>query len=91
MNQFQAKQNQWQNKKCNIYNEYWPTKTHSNTDLYICNRCQHDKHNPKLYSAENDMDPDSVPPCLQDMTQIAELLIARACPIMTAYQNMVGN
>ena len=31
------------------------------------------------------MDPGTVPPCLQGMSQIEELLIARACPIMTVY------
>ena len=91
MNQFQAKQNQWQNIKCNICNECWPTKTNLNTVPYICNRCQKDKHNPKLfYSAENNMDPGNVPPCLQDMTQIEELLIARACPILSI-TNMVDS
>jgi hypothetical protein len=89
MDQFQTKQNQWQNKKCNICNECWPTKN-QRIAFYICNRCQRDKHNPKLYSAENDMDPGTVPPCLQDMTQIEELLIARACPIMTVYHKHGG-
>ena len=36
------------------------------------------------------MDPGSVPPCLQNMTQIEELLIARACPIMTVYHKHGG-
>ena len=92
MDQFQAKQNQWRNKKCNICNECWPTKTNLRIAfyMYICNRCQQDKHSPKLYSAENDMDSGTVPPCLQDMTQIEELLIARACPIMTVYHKHGG-
>ena len=38
----------------------------------------------------NDMDPGSVPPCLQNMTQIEELLILRACPIMTVYHKHGG-
>ena len=90
MNQFQSKQDQWQNKKCIICNEQWPTRTCLNMDPYVCNRCQRDKHNPKLFSPENDMDPGSVPPCLKDMTQIEELLIARACPIMTVYHKHGG-
>ena len=57
MTQFQAKQNHWQNKRCKVCNEQWSTRSHLNTDPYICNRCQHDKYNPKLYSAEDDMDP----------------------------------
>ena len=36
------------------------------------------------------MDPGSIPPCLQNMTQIEELLIARACPIMTVYHKHGG-
>ena len=84
------KQNQWQNKKCTTCNEQWPTRTHLNVDTYICMRCQRDKHNPKLFSADNDMDPGNVPPCLQNMTQIEELLIARACPIMTVYRKHGG-
>ena len=36
------------------------------------------------------MDPGSVPPCLQNMTQIEELLIAQACPIMTLYHKHGG-
>ena len=38
----------------------------------------------------NDMDPETVPLCLQNMTQIEELLIARACPIMTVYHKHGG-
>lgn len=29
------------------------------------------------------MDPGIVPPCLQEMTQVEEMLIAHACPIMS--------
>ena len=65
---------------CKICSKRWPTRTHLNTDPYTCNRCQCDKHNNKLYSAGNDMGTGSVPPHLQEMTQIEELLIARACP-----------
>ena len=71
-----------------ICNECWPNKF--NTVPYICSRCQQDKHSPKLYSAENGMDPGSVPPCLQGMTEIEELLIARAYPIMTVYHKHGG-
>lgn len=90
MNQFQTKQNQWQNKKCTTCNEQWPTRTHTCTEPYVCMRCQRDKHSPKLFSADNDMDPGSVPPCLQNMSQIEELLVARACPITTVYHKHGG-
>ena len=32
----------------------------------------HDKREPKLYSAGNNMDPGPVPPALQDLTQVEE-------------------
>ena len=43
-----------------------------------------------MFSAHNDMDPGSVPSCLEGMTQIEEMLIARACPIMTVYRKHGG-
>ena len=36
----------------------------------------------KLFYRENGMDPVAVPLELQDLTEIEEMLIARACPIM---------
>ena len=36
------------------------------------------------------MDPGDVPSCLQNMTQIEQLLIARACPIMTVHHKHGG-
>lgn len=36
------------------------------------------------------MNPGTVPDCLQYMTLIEELLIARACPIMTIYRGQLG-
>ena len=36
------------------------------------------------------MDPGAVSLCLQNMTKIEELLIARACPIMTVYHKHGG-
>ena len=58
--------------------------------LHVYTRCQRDKHNPKFFSAANDMDPGSVPPCLQGISQIEELLITHACPIMTVYHKHGG-
>lgn len=61
-----------------------------NQEPYTCLRCQRDKNVPKIYSAQNDMDPGRVPSCLEGMTQIEEMLIARACPIMTIYRKHGG-
>ena len=42
-----------------------------------------------MYSAENDKDPGIVPPQLEGITQIEEMLIARVCPIISVYRKMV--
>ena len=47
-------------------------------------------HVPMLFSADNDMEPGRVPTCLEEMTQVEEMLIARACPIMTVYHKHGG-
>jgi hypothetical protein len=36
------------------------------------------------------MHPGNVPQCLQGLSQIEEMLIARACPIMTVYRKHGG-
>ena len=36
------------------------------------------------------MDPGIVPPCLQQLSQVEEMLIARACPVMTVYRKHGG-
>ena len=36
------------------------------------------------------MDPGPVPPCLKDLSQVEEMLIARACPIMCVYRKHGG-
>ena len=59
-------------------------------DTFICTRCKRDKHPIKKYSVVNDMHPGSVPPCLQQLSQVEEMLIARACPIMSVYHKHGG-
>ena len=76
--------------KCTICNEQWPARTRLNLQPYVCLHCQRDKSTPKTYSKDNDMDPGEVPSCLEGMTQIEEMLIARACPIMTVYRKYGG-
>lgn len=44
-----------------------------------------DKKQPQKFSKENNMVPSKVPCQLQDLTQLEEMLIARALPIMTVY------
>ena len=55
-----------------------------------CFRCKRNKLVHKKFSAENDMDPGPVPPCLQGLSQVEEMLIARALPIMSVYRKKGG-
>ena len=52
----------------------------------ICSRCSHDAHVPKLYSDGNNMDPGTVPPVLQGLTQVEEMLISSVIPMMSVYK-----
>ena len=60
------------------------------TMAYSCNRCSCDKQEPIVYSAANNMDPGSVPPALQGLTQVEEMLISPVMPIMSLYQLPLG-
>ena len=63
----------------------------SNSPLVtVCSRCSRDKQEPKLYSVANNMDPGSVPPALQGLTQVEEMLISPVMPIMSVYQLPLG-
>ena len=71
---------------CKICKEAWPLNTKSKLKSpHICRRCVLDKKLPKKFSNENFMIPSSVSEILQDLTQIEEMLIARALPIMKVY------
>lgn len=92
MKSFHTKQNKWRQKLCTVCHEVWPTSTCLYTDenTYVCTRCKRDKHEVKRYSAQNDMLPGEVPPCLHGLSQVEEMLIARACPIMCVYRKHGG-
>ena len=81
MGSFHSSQEQLQHRQCTVCKETWPTKQNLSKDpaRYVCHRCMRDKKSLKAYSAENDMDPGIVPPQLQGLTQIEEMLIARVC------------
>ena len=70
--------------------EAWPTKQGLSLARFECLRCKRHKGNPKLYSQENDMDPGALPLELQGLTDIEEMLIARACSIMCVYRKHGG-
>ena len=59
-------------------------------DPYTCTRCKRDKGVPTRYSQANDMDPRAVPQCLQNLSQVEEMLIARICPIMSVHRKHSG-
>ena len=45
---------------------------------------------PRLLSAENDMDPGPVPLCLEGLTRVEQMLIARGCQVMCVYRKKGG-
>ncbi len=69
---------------CTVCQEAWPLKSKPKSP-YVCSRCCRDKKSPKKFSCENSMIPSPVPHELQNLTQIEEMLIARALPIMRVY------
>ena len=87
MSHFHLKQNKGEHKLCH---ELWPTRVTLKDDVYVCTECKRDKTEPKLYTEANDMHPGTVSPCLQGMTQVEEMIIARACPIMSVYRKHGG-
>ena len=70
--------------QCIVCQEAWPLKSRPKAP-YVCSRCVKDKKSPRKFSLENSMIPSSVPQELQDLTQIEEMLIACALPIMIIF------
>jgi hypothetical protein len=70
--------------QCTVCQEAWPLKSKPRSP-YVCLRCSRDKKSPRKFSYENSMIPSSVPHELQNLTQIEEMLIARALPITRVY------
>jgi hypothetical protein len=69
-----------------ICQEAWPLNSKPRSpDCYICPRCARDTKSPRKFSLENSMIPSPVPTELQNLTQVEEMLIARALPIMRVY------
>ena len=61
-------------KVCSICNERIPCMILINN--ITCRRCHTEKHVPKKFSADNNMDPGEVPDELKGLTEIEEMLIA---------------
>ena len=90
MSCFHLQQSKWQHRLCSVCHELWPTRVSDKSSVYMCTRCKRDKGEPKIYSEDNDMNPGNIPDCLVGLTQVEEMLIARACPIMCVYRKHGG-
>ena len=77
--------------QCTICKESWPMKSKPRTpDSYVCSQCSRDKKSPRKFSKDNSMIPSPIPPQLQGLTQMKEMLIARDLPIMRVYVKPAG-
>ncbi|XP_066915890.1 uncharacterized protein [Clytia hemisphaerica] len=78
--------------QCNTCKEAWPltASTKFTPNNYECTRCKKEKCLPKKFSEENDMIPSTVPVELQGLTQVEEMLIARAFPVIQVYTKPNG-
>ena len=79
--------------QCQTCKEAWPLAAKSwksNVENFECSRCKKEKESPKRFSVENDMIPCAVPTELQGLTQVEEMLIARAFPIIQVYTKPNG-
>ena len=85
-NKFHEQQVKWKHIECLTCHEVWPSRTYSKE----CLRCTRDKNVPKKFSKANNMHPGAVPECLQNLTQVEEMLIARVSPIMYVYRKHGG-
>ena len=71
---------------CSSCNGSFPSMKLTCSCSAACNHFSRDKQEPKLYSAANNMEPDPVPPALQGLTQVEEMLISPVMPILSVYR-----
>ena len=91
MRSFRDYVSKWENRLCVVCHKVWPTQcTKGPPEAYTCTRCKRDKHVPNLFSFSNDMNPGEVPQCLQGLSQVEQMLIARVNPIMCLYRKHGG-
>ena len=67
---------------CNIF------RVISHSEIAILQGCTRDKK--KRFSRDNGMDPGAVPPQLQGLTQVEEMLISAVMPMMCLYRLPLG-
>ena len=79
--------------QCRVCFEAWTlslsTKSLELPD-YMCSQCKRDKKKPQKFSKENMMIPSNLLNPLRTLTQVEELLIARAFPVMQIYSKPRG-
>ena len=72
--------------QCKVYFEAWPLRVSPKCQQnYTCSRCSREKESPKKFSKENFIILSAVPTQLSGLTQVEEMLIAKALPIMHIY------
>ena len=80
------KENKYTTYQCKVCFEAWHLKASPKAlEVYQCSRCARDKEFPKKFSKANFMIPSAVPNELMGLTQVEEMLIAHALPIMHIY------
>ena len=82
MNTFHKKMSNCDFLACSCCNESFPADNPNSS----CAHCVRDKHQPKLYSHDNNMDPGILPPELQGLSQIEQVLISAVVPMMSVYK-----
>ena len=60
------------------------------SDYYVCARCKRDKKTPSKFSKENKIIPSKIPDALKTLTQVEEMLISRAFPVMQIHTKPNG-
>ena len=82
--------NSFEQRQCATCKETWPTGQGLNAQRYVeCLTCKRDKEATK-FSNQNDMNLGTIPNELQNLTEIEEVLIPRACTIMCVYRKHGG-
>ena len=98
MTSFHEFQQSLQHRQCTVCLEAWPTTVKQQQAeqpkdkevQYVCGRCQRDRKSPRLFSAANKMHPGPTPPELMGLTEIEQMLISKANPILTVYRKHGG-
>ena len=89
MKRFHDDLERWALRQCQCCQE-WDFYEHPlvNRRCTRCNRQSSDFRH--LFTRENRMQPDPIPPELKGLTEIEKMLIARACPVMKVYTKKGG-